>query len=53
LEVIDPLQGRVIVRYNVPGLVVSALPKAKAAVYMVAPDGTPRVQILSFAITGQ
>jgi hypothetical protein len=53
VEVIDPVQGRVVARHNFDGYIFEALPDRKVAQYVIDADGFPRVHIVSLALNGR
>ena len=53
IEVIDPVQGRVVARHNFDGYIFEALPDRKVAQYVIDADGFPRVHIVSLALNGR
>jgi hypothetical protein len=50
IEVIDPAAERVVVRAELEGVTIAALPDQRVALYRVLPDGTPFVSIVKLAI---
>jgi hypothetical protein len=53
IEVIDPAQGRVVVRHDFDGYVFQALPARRVAQYAIDADGFPRVHIVQLNLSGR
>ena len=53
VEVIDPVQARLITSHTINGYVFDALPDRKIALYQVDLAGIPRVQIVSLSLNGR
>jgi hypothetical protein len=53
VEVIDPVQGRVVTSHTINGFVFEALADRRAALYTVDINGIPRVQIVSLSLDGR
>lgn len=53
VEVIDPVQARVVARHTINGYVFEALPDRRVALYEVDVTGIPRVRIVSLTLTGR
>jgi hypothetical protein len=53
VEVIDPVQARVVSSTTINGYVFQALPDRRAALYQVDFSGIPRVQIVQLSLTGR
>lgn len=53
VEVIDPVQARVVTSTTINGYVFETLPDRRAALYLIDPLGIPRVQIVSLTLTGR
>lgn len=52
IELVDPRGGRVIVRFDLEGVVVSALPGGRFALYTPDADGTPRISVVAATVQG-
>lgn len=53
VEVIDPIQARVVANHTINGYVFKALPDRRAALYLVDMAGIPRVQIVQLTLNGR
>jgi hypothetical protein len=53
VEVIDPVQGRVVTSHTINGFVFEALADRRAALYTVDINGIPRGQIVSLSLDGR
>jgi len=53
VEVIDPVQARVVSSRTIDGYVFEALPDRRAALYKVDENGIPRVQVISLSLVGR
>ena len=53
VEVIDPVQGRVVISHTINGYVFETLPDRRVALYEVDFTGIPRVRIVSLALNGR
>lgn len=53
VEVIDPVQARVVSSTTINGYVFETLPDRRAALYRVDDNGIPRVQIVALSLNGR
>ena len=53
VEVIDPVQGRVVSSHTIHGYVFETLPDRRVALYKVDNDGIPRVEIDALSLNGR
>ena len=53
VEVIDPVQGRVVSSTTINGFIFEALPGRRVALYKVDENGFPRVQIAQLSLNGR
>ena len=53
VEVIDPINARVIAAHHINGYVFEALPGRRVALYRVDRDGIPRVDIAALSLAGR
>ena len=53
IELIDPVEARVLARRTIDQWVIAALPGRRIATYVVDRDGIPRVEISQIELTGE
>jgi hypothetical protein len=53
VEVIDPVQARVVASHTINGYVFETLPDRRVALYTIDISGIPRVQIAQLSLNGR
>ena len=53
VEVIDPVQARVVSRHTIPGFVFEALPGRRVGMYGEDVLGIPRIRIVQLELNGR